>query len=102
MPNGVLVGDVALLINPSDDGDEDMSLVGTVLSFVALVWLEIVELIPGRRRKWVLSASRKGRVIARRMFDVRREAQDARDRIAATATATATSDSDWQALIDAA
>jgi hypothetical protein len=100
MPNGVLVGDVALLMNPDDDGDEDTSVVRTVLSLAALVWLETIELIPGRRRRWILSASRDGSIIARRKFDSRRDAQDVRDRIAAGAAAAI--ELDWPGLIDAA
>jgi hypothetical protein len=98
MPNGVLVGDVALLINPVTDGDEDVSFVGGVLSFAALLWLEVLDLIPGRRRRWVLSASRSGSVIAKRTFNSRRDAEAARDRIAAAASPHL----DWQAVLDAA
>jgi hypothetical protein len=101
MPNGVLVGDVVLLINPGDVGDDNMSVVATVLAVAALVWLEIldfIDVIPGRRRQWVLSASQGGRVLARRTFASRQEAHSARERIAARGVPS----TDWQASLDAA
>lgn len=99
MPNGVRVGDVALLVNP-DGGGEDVTPTGAILSLALTLWLESLEFFSGRRQPWVLSASRGGHVLARRTFPSRREAREARNRIAARVGSSG--DVDWQAVFDAA